>query len=172
MNANSGDRFGEDETCSSVSAETVSVEALRHMASNPAVLGVLPGLGHRRRKLRAPSMTFIAHHSVSAATLPDDSGGIPALSVVGNDPFDLIRIHPALSSTLCATALASLSTHLANRASMFEIHCSSNRFKENNSLYSDVRSLIGFRFVDSTEALEHSANDAIAGWVPLPSICS
>ncbi len=169
LHPNSADRVRDGETCSSVSAETVSVEALRHMASNPAVLGMSPGLGHRRRKRRAPSMTLIAHHSVSAATVPDETGGIPTLSVVGNDPLALIRIHPALSSTLCASALAYLSTHLASRASRFEKYCSSSRFRESmNSSYSDVRSLMGFRLIDSTEALEHLANDAMAGWVPLP----
>ena len=42
LNTNSGDRFREDETSSSVSAETVSVEGLRQMVSNAAVLRMLP----------------------------------------------------------------------------------------------------------------------------------
>ena len=51
--ANSTARFREDEICRIVLAETVSVEPLRHMVSNPKVLGMSPRLGHRRRKRRA-----------------------------------------------------------------------------------------------------------------------
>ena len=119
LNANSAYRFRENETCSNVSAKTLSVEALRHITSNPVVMRMSPGLGHRRRKRRDPSMTLIAHHCVSTATVPDERGGISTLSVVGNDRLALIYIHPALSSTLYASALAFLSIHLANRALRF-----------------------------------------------------
>lgn len=154
--------------CSNVSADAVSVEALRHMASNPAVLGMSPGLGHRRRRRRAPSMTLIEHHDVSAATLPDESSGIPTLSTVANDPLALIRIHPALSSTLCTSALSYLSTHLASRAAKFEKHLGPRGHGNDESL-SVSENAVNFRLVDAAEALEHVASDAIAGWIPLPA---
>ncbi len=158
--------------CSHVAADTVSVEALRHMASNPAVLGISPGLGHRRRRRRAPSMTLIDHHGVSAATLPEETTGVPTLTLDSNDPLALIRIHPALSSTLCASALAYLATHLASRASKFERHLNPRVRRKHNevtNLLENCRKSSCFRLVDAAEALEQVASDAIAGWIPLPA---
>lgn len=155
--------------CSNVSADSISVEALRHMASNPAVLGMSPGLGHRRRRRRAPSMTLIEHIGVSAATLPDESSGVPTLSTVANDQFALIRIHPALSSTLCASALAYLSTHLASRAAKIEKRLGPRAFSNGSKPPRQFDTTVNYRLVDAAEALEHVASDAIAGWTPLPA---
>ncbi len=96
IHPNSADSARGGETCTSVSAESVLLELLRHMARNPAVFGLYPGLGRRQREPRALSMTAIRHDSLSTATVPVKTGGIRTLLVVGNNPLPLIRIHPAL----------------------------------------------------------------------------
>lgn len=170
--------FGSDDAmsgasvCSQVAADTISVEALRHMASNPAVLGMSPGLGHRRRRRKAPSMQLIDNPDASAATLGEESGGVPTLSHDAEDPMALIRIHPALSSALCASGLAYLASHLANRASKFEKPMNprvQRKLSGGVRVSAGTREMGSFRLVDAAETLEQVANDAIAGWIPLPA---
>lgn len=161
--------------CSSLAPDSVSVEALRHMASNPAILGISKSLSHIRRKRKTPSMTMVGISSGSAATISDDWLGTPTLSVKPDDPYAVIRIHPALSCTLAAASTAYLAAHLASRAAEFERKVTEvgrrNSRSQQQQLFWQSESGKGydhsFRLIRASEALEHIAEDALAQWAPL-----
>eukprot|EP00178_Gracilaria_changii_P000849 TRINITY_DN1108_c0_g1_i2.p1 TRINITY_DN1108_c0_g1~~TRINITY_DN1108_c0_g1_i2.p1 ORF type:complete len:1990 (-),score=280.35 TRINITY_DN1108_c0_g1_i2:2163-8132(-) len=160
--------------CSSLAPDSVSIEALRHMASNPAILSISPTLGHICRYRRTPSISMIGEVAGFSAVISDDSFATPMLSVNADDPLAVIRIHPALSSTLGAASAAYLCGHLASHAADF-----ARRTSEANKqkLHRSSHSLLAidceegydnsFRLVRASEMLEQLAEDAMSQWVPL-----
>lgn len=158
--------------CSSVSPDSVSLEALRHVASNPAVLTISKSLGHIRRFRKAPSISLVGG-SLGVASLTDDTLCTPTLSVRADDPYAVIRMHPALSSTLAAAAAAFLATHLAAHAAFFSKFMLEEGRQKRRSSHEFWRTDAGdrydqsFRLIKAAETLEQLAEDAISQWVPL-----
>lgn len=158
--------------CSSFAPDSVSVEALRHVASNPAILGLSRSLNHMRRHRKTPSMAMVGLSAGAIATTADDALYTPTLTVRADDPFAVIRIHPVLSSTLAAACAAYLASHLAALATaLSEIIArdqgrglSSQHIWQSEMGIGDDQS---FRLIRAAEALEQIAEDAIAQWTPL-----
>ncbi|PXF44595.1 DmX-like protein 1 [Gracilariopsis chorda] len=159
--------------CSSLAPDTVSIEALRHVASNPAILSISPSLGHIRRFRRTPSISMVGDATGFTAAITDDSFGAPMLSVSADDPFAVIRIHPALSSTLAAASAAYLSAHLAAHAADYAKRSSEAIKSPHRSTPSLLKSDReggydqSFRLIQASETLEQLAEDAMCQWVPL-----
>lgn len=159
--------------CSSLAPDSVSVEALRHVASNPAILSISRNLGHIRRYRKAPSISMVGDSAGSATTVVDDSLGTPTLSVKSDDPYAVIRIHPVLSSTLAAVALAYLTAHIAAHAASFA-KCIADESKcktRDSQMFWHTEYGEGFdqsfRLIKASETVEHLAEDAISQWAPL-----
>lgn len=176
------DREGDDSismnsACSSLSPDTVSVEALRHVASNPAILSISRSIGHVRRYRKTPSIAMVGESAGQAATISDESIGTPTLSISSNDPYAVIRIHPALSSTLAAASAAYLSAHLAAHAASHMKSTSdesqrprsknAQRLLQTRQTRSDMGTELSSSLIKASEMLEHLAEDAIPQWVPL-----
>eukprot|EP00177_Eucheuma_denticulatum_P000266 GFKZ01000450.1.p1 GENE.GFKZ01000450.1~~GFKZ01000450.1.p1 ORF type:complete len:2373 (+),score=210.70 GFKZ01000450.1:93-7211(+) len=159
--------------CSSYAPDSVSVEALRHVASNPAILGLSRSLTHIRRNRKTPSMTMVGVSGGAATTVTDDSISSPTLTVNANDPCAVIRIHPALSSTLAAACAAYFATHLAASAAAFSKSEADDRrhWERSSQLFWQPGRGKGydqsFRLMRASEVLEQIAEDAIAQWTPL-----
>lgn len=158
--------------CSSLAPDSISVEALRHVASNPAILGISKGLVHIRRCRKTPSMSMVGVSAAAATTVTDDSMTTPTLSVRADDPYAVIRIHPALSSTLAAACAAYLAAHLAAQAVKFARSIAEDRKRKGSDsrLFWESESAgydQSFRLIRASEALEQIAEDAIAQWTPL-----
>lgn len=171
------DREAEDSSsmtsgCSSFAPDSVSVEALRHVASNPAILGLSRSLDHMRRYRKTPSMSMVGISAGATATVADDSIIVPTLAVRTDDPFAVIRIHPALSSTLAAACAAYLASHLAALALAFSKHVAeeTKRGRSSQHIWQPERGKgydQSFRLIRAAEELEQIAEDAIAQWTPL-----
>lgn len=171
------ERVGEDDrstnSCSTMAPDAISIEALRHVASNPAVLRISRNLGHNRRNRKAPSMAIVGAAGTSVAAITDETITAPTLAVSADDPFAFIRIHPALSSTLASAAAAYLAAHLAAQAAAYAKFASSDASQRhrNSELFWQTDSGQGhdqsFRLIKASESLEQLAEDAIARWVPL-----
>lgn len=160
-------------SCSTMAPDAISIEALRHVASNPAVLRIARNLGHNRRHRKAPSMAIVGVSNGSVAAATDDSTSAPTLAVSANDPYAVFRIHPALSSTLASAAAAYLAAHLAAQAAAYakfvskdasQRHRNSELFWQTDSSHGHDQS---FRLIKASESLEQLAEDAMARWVPL-----
>lgn len=160
-------------SCSTMAPDAISIEALRHVASNPAVLRISRNLGHNRRNRKAPSMAIVGAAGSSLAAITDETIAAPTLAVSANDPYAIIRIHPALSSTLASAAAAYLAAHLAAQAAAYAKFASSDASQRhrNSELFWQTDSGQGhdqsFRLIKASESLEQLAEDAIARWVPL-----
>lgn len=158
--------------CSSMAPDSVSIEALRHVASNPAILRISRSLGHVRRYRKTPAMSIVGN-SNGAAAVSDESLGAPTLAVSADDQYAVIRMHPALSSTLATASAAYLAAHLASNAALFSKFVSkdSKRHHRNSQLFWQTESGQGydqsFRLIKASECLEQLAEDAIAQWTPL-----
>jgi WD40 repeat protein len=172
-NEEDDDMFSRRSTCSSLAPESISLEGLRHVASNPAVLGIAPRIGHRRRNRRAPSLALVDVDGASAAALTDEQpAGSPALGAFSTEALDTIRAHPALNSALGSAAISYLASHQASRAADMVARHASRDICGNSLVPSvggeSVRSVINLaRLLESSEAFEHVAADAIARWIPL-----
>eukprot|EP00737_Agarophyton_chilense_P002720 gb/GEZJ01003124.1/.p1 GENE.gb/GEZJ01003124.1/~~gb/GEZJ01003124.1/.p1 ORF type:complete len:2349 (-),score=274.30 gb/GEZJ01003124.1/:269-7315(-) len=159
--------------CSSLAPDSVSIEALRHVASNPAILSISPTLGHICRYRRTPSISMVGEAAGFAAVINDDSFATPMLSVSAADPLAVIRIHPALSSTLGAASAAYLCGHLASNAADFARRTSEAHKNKHRSSHSvlTIDCEEGYdnslRLVRASETLEQLAEDAMSQWVPL-----
>lgn len=161
----SGDKRSRRSSCSSLAPESISLEGLRHMASNPAVLGLSPRIGHRRRRRRAPSLALADQDGASAAVLVDEASTRHAPGTFSsNDPVEFIRAHPALNSALGSAAVSYLTSHQASRsASLLETLLKS---KQDRTRLSGLKTNLA-RLQEVSEAFEHVAADAISGWTPL-----
>lgn len=158
--------------CSSLAPDLISVEALRHVASNPAIIGISKGLVHIRRFRKVPSLSMAGGSVAATTAVTDESLFSPTLSVNGDDPYAVIRIHPALSSTLAAACAAYLAAHLAAQAVDFagSVVEENKKTSRNKDLFWQSESSgcdQSFRLIRATEALEQIAEDAIAQWTPL-----
>ena len=60
-------------SCSSMAPDAVSIKALRHVASNPAILRISRNLGHVRRYLKTPSMSIVGAAPGSSVVVVDDN---------------------------------------------------------------------------------------------------
>lgn len=171
-------------SCSFMELDAVSIEALRHLASNPVILRISRSLGHVRRYRKTPSVSMVGAANGSNAVIIDDNFGAPTLEVNSDDPYAVIPMHPALSSTLASATAAYLATHLASKAAAFEKFVSKdtkqhhhpqprdNEMYQRNALPDSVDPNHqtydqSFRLSKASEALEHVAEDAICQWVPL-----
>lgn len=158
--------------CSAFAPDSVSVEALRHVASNPAILGLSRSLNHMRRNRKTPSMSMVGIAAVATATTTDDSLYTPTLAVRADDPLAVIRIHPVLSSTLAAACAAYLASHLAALTTAFSKNIAGDQ-RWGLSSQHIWQSETGkgydqsFRLIRAAESLEQIAEDAIAQWIPL-----
>ncbi|CDF35507.1 unnamed protein product [Chondrus crispus] len=156
--------------CSSLAPDLISVEALRHVASNPAILGISKGLVHIRRFRKVPSLSMAGVSAASTTAVIDESLSSPTLSVNADDPYAVIRIHPALSSTLAAACAAYLAAHLAAQAVEFArsiAEDSKKKSRNSDLIWQSESSDRSFRLIRAAEALEQIAEDAIAQWTPL-----
>lgn len=166
------DSYSMTSGCSSLAPDSVSVEALRHVASNPVILSISKNLGHIRRFRKRPSILMVGDAG-GAATVSDDAIGTPTLSVRADDPLAVIRIHPALSSTLSAASASYLAAHLAAQAADFAktVAMEGKRKHRNSQLFWQSDTGEGydqsFRLMKASETLEQLAEDAMSQWVPL-----
>jgi WD40 repeat protein len=145
--------------------ESLSLESLRHISSNPAILGISPRLGHRRRQRLAPSMALLDAESVSSSLGPDETSSNTASAFSFSNALDTIHGHPALSSALGSAVISYLASHHAARAAdRVNMHRNSPDVIEKDSLRMMTNLL---RLLEVSETLEHVAADALAGWIPL-----
>lgn len=156
---------------SALSADAISLESLRHIASNPAVLGISPRIGHRRRRRPTPSLALVDVEGASSAVMADESMDGRTLGESSNDPISLIRAHPALSSSLGNAAIAYLTAHQAARAAEL---VASQDYSAGPSRRRDHLGRVAnlARLLEASESFEHVASDALAGWIPLERLGS
>lgn len=154
-------------TASSLAPEAISLEGLRHIASNPAILGISPRLGHRRRNRRAPSLAMVDRDGTSSVAVAEEgSAGASALGSSSTDPLDFIKANPSLNTALGCCAISYLASHQASRAAdMVARNSKVESSVPSGKPSSDLISLA--RLLEASESFEQVAADAIAGWIPL-----
>jgi WD40 repeat protein len=145
--------------------ESISLESLRHISSNPAILGISPRLGHRRRQRLAPSLALVENEGVSSFLVSDEMSVSDVKSSAFGSPLDIIHGHPVLSSALGSAAISYLASHQAARASEHVTLSGNSLAIVRKDSLREVTNLS--RLLEVSEALEHVAADALAGWIPL-----
>lgn len=145
--------------------DTISLEGLRHIASNPAVLSISPSIGHKRRSRRAPSLALVDVDAASSALLIDGANDCTILHSSANDPLEFMRAHPSLNMALGSSAVSYLTRHQASGAASLVakllplIEVTAGKPPKLVVSYS--------RLLEVSEAYEHLAADAVVGWFPL-----
>jgi hypothetical protein len=136
--------------------ESISLQDLRYISSNPAIHGISSRLGQRRLQLLTPSLALIEMTGFHPPPCMMSGSGVKS-SAFGS-PLDIVHGHPVHISGLGSAAISTLVSHQAARASVLvSLGGDSSAIVRNDALR--VMTTLS-RFLEGSEALEHvAAND-------------